>query len=257
MEFSPPLVAIVLTLQFQKVPHFECFLFLVKFFLPSGIQAVKIPSRDFQFSNLLQKSKVTVGVLAIQGSVAEHAMHLRKCGALVVPVRTASDLAQVGGLVLPGGESTAIGRIWQRSGLDRAIAQRVARGMPAWGTCAGAILLSRVGSEFSLKVLDVKIARNAFGSQAFSFEEKIPIPALQIENFPATFIRAPRILQVGPNVKVLARLGGAGCSKANGEPVFVREGNALATTFHPELVKSLAVHKFFVRMCADFSPAKQ
>lgn len=183
-----------------------------------------------------------IGVLAIQGSVAEHEEALKKAGFSVIPVKTPADLARVRGLIIPGGESTAIGKALLAQGLFAPLKKRIKEGMPVWGTCAGAILLAKHGSEYSLDVLDIVVERNAYGRQNDSFEIDLAVPIFGQSPLLAIFIRAPRITTVGKGVEVLAKL--------NGEPVLVRHKNILASTFHPELTPDLRVHRFFGALCA-------
>ncbi len=174
-----------------------------------------------------------VGVLALQGGFALHAPSLHALGHEVVEVREAAQLAEVDGLVLPGGESTAMLRLISRHRLGPALDAFAARGKPILATCAGLILAARTvtgPSQESLGLLDVTVARNAWGRQLDSFEGTDDSGQL-----PLVFIRAPRIEQVGPSVKVLATL--------DGEPVLVRQGNVTGATFHPELTASLQLHR--------------
>jgi len=182
-----------------------------------------------------------VGVLALQGDVAEHARMLERCGAQAVPVRRPAALDGLDALVLPGGESTTIGKLVTDYGLVEPLRAFVASGKPVWGTCAGLILLARDAGHPQPLVggLDVVVARNAFGRQVDSFEADIAIEALGDEPFRAVFIRAPAVTAVGPGVSVLARLDG-------GPIVAVRQGNLLGTAFHAELGDDLRWHRFFL-----------
>jgi len=190
---------------------------------------------------LLDK-KVTVGVLAFQGAVAEHFSAIERCGARAIFVRNCDDLKKCGALVFPGGESTAIGKqINLRKKFRADLISKIKNGAPVFATCAGAILLAKKGSDFALKILDVEIARNAFGSQISSFSAEIEIEKIA-PKFPAIFIRAPKFVEIGSGVKVLA--------KFKNEPVFVREKNIFAASFHPELSGDDRVHKFFIDFCA-------
>lgn len=189
-----------------------------------------------------------VGVLDIQGSVKEHLAALKKCGTNPIAVKTAKDLARVDGLIIPGGESTTIGKLLKKYGLDKEIRRRALTPHPSsltpftiWGTCAGAILLAKKitnNHSGSLALMNIEISRNAYGRQLDSFETFINIPKLKIKNFPAIFIRAPRIKKAFKKAKVLAEY--------NSEPVMVEEGNLLVTTFHPELTDNLRIHKYFL-----------
>lgn len=185
-----------------------------------------------------------VGVLALQGSFAEHIKMLEKLGVESLEVKTKKDLAQVGGLIIPGGESTTMDKLLKISKLDEEIKKRVAEGMPIYGTCAGAILLCKKienakGVE-GLKLMDATIARNAYGNQLESFKTEINFKDLENSKIEAVFIRAPKFLSCGEDVEIL--------SEYNGEPVFIRQKNIIASTFHPEMTKDERVHKYFVEM---------
>lgn len=184
-----------------------------------------------------------VGVLAVQGAFG---LHLEALDRLLVPakeVRKSSDLDDVESLVLPGGESTTISMLLERSGLYEAIDERIRSGMPAFGTCAGAILLSsRVGEgrpdQRSFGAIDTAIRRNAYGSQVQSFEADLEIQGLGGPPYHGIFIRAPVIDRVGPGVEVLASV--------RGDPVVCRSGPVLITTFHPELTGDDRLHQLFL-----------
>lgn len=184
-----------------------------------------------------------IGVLAIQGAVREHSAALQKCRVDVVWVKKAEQFAELDGLVIPGGESTTIGKLLVRFRLVEPILQLIARDKAVYGTCAGLILLAaRVeGSEqFLLGRMDISVARNAFGRQRESFEQKLSIPVLGKEPFPAVFIRAPLIKAYGSKVQVLAR--------CNDEVVAARQDNLLVSAFHPELTDDVRMHSYFVGM---------
>ncbi len=185
-----------------------------------------------------------VGVLAIQGDVSEHLAALERSGAAGRRVRRPADLEGLSGLILPGGESTAIGMLAGEVGLLSAIRAHIDAGLPAWGTCAGLILLARdVGHEQPLiGGLDVRVARNAFGRQVDSFEVDLRLSFLPGGPFRAVFIRAPLILEAGPAVEVLGRL-------ADGGIVAVRQGRLWGTSFHPELCMDDRLHRAFVGAC--------
>jgi pyridoxal 5'-phosphate synthase pdxT subunit len=178
---------------------------------------------------------VTVGVLAVQGNFREHAAVLRGLGADVVEVRKPDQLRNVDGLVIPGGESTAIMRLIRIYGLEDAIA-RFTR--PIFGTCAGMILLDRG----HLGLADFEVDRNAYGRQVASFEADLDLDG-EAETLRGVFIRAPRIARVGPEVEVLAEL--------DGTPVLVRDGRILAASFHPELTDDTRVHERFLDMVRE------
>ncbi len=185
-----------------------------------------------------------VGVLALQGSFAEHAEALRRAGASAVLVKLPEHLKGISGLIIPGGESTTIGKLLVLSGLLEPLRSAVSHGMPVYGTCAGMILLARdIGGldQPLLGVMDITVKRNAFGRQLDSFEESLSVPSLGSEPFPGVFIRAPLIEKAGPEVAVLASLG-------DGRVVAARQGNLLATAFHPELTRDGRVHRYFLDM---------
>jgi 5'-phosphate synthase pdxT subunit len=188
-----------------------------------------------------------IGVLALQGDVREHLGALTACGARAVAVRRRSELDAVDGIVLPGGESTTIEKLLRIFGLFEPLQERIRGGMPAYGSCAGMILLARrvldgAEGQQSLGVLDVTVRRNAFGRQVDSFEEAVDFPALGPVPFPAVFIRAPWVESVGPEVEVMAVVAGSDHDRI----VAVRAGNLLATSFHPELTGDHRVHGLFV-----------
>ncbi len=184
-----------------------------------------------------------IGVLALQGAFREHVEALRALGVGAVEVRLPEQLEGIDGLIIPGGESTAIGKLAAKYGLQEAIQRYARAGKPVYGTCAGMIFLSNdVGRDQPLLgVMDVKVERNAFGRQLDSFETGIDIPALGAEPFPGVFIRAPKIESVGEGVQVLAKL-------PDGSTVAARQDNMLVTAFHPELTDDLRFHRYFLAM---------
>ncbi|MDB5028577.1 MAG: glutamine amidotransferase [Candidatus Eremiobacteraeota bacterium] len=187
--------------------------------------------------------RFSVGVLALQGDVDEHAHALERTGAHVVQVRTPADLARVDALVVPGGESTTVIRLLDRFGLTQPVKDRVRGGMPFWGTCMGMIVAARDVADLeqpTLDLIDVTVRRNAFGRQIDSAEVPLAIPVLGEEPFPAVFIRAPWIERTGDAVETLAERDGHG--------VMVRQHNVLCTSFHPELTGDDRVHAYFLEM---------
>jgi 5'-phosphate synthase pdxT subunit len=183
-----------------------------------------------------------IGVLAIQGDVEPHLRALAAAGARGRRVRTVADLAAVDGLVIPGGESSTIGMLLERFGLLQPLRARVQGGMPAFGTCAGLILLGRDANRGRLPrlgLLDVEVRRNAYGRQVDSFETRVDAPSLG-PPLVGVFIRAPRIEAVGPGVEVLGTAGD--------DPVLVRQGILLGAAFHPELTDDPRVHRLFLEM---------
>ena len=176
-----------------------------------------------------------VGVLAVQGDFREHAAVLRRLGADVVEVRTPGQLDGLDGLVVPGGESTAIMRLTRLYGLDEALREF---DRPVFGTCAGMILVDRD----HLGLADILVDRNAYGRQVASFEAELDVEG-EDEPVRGVFIRAPRVREVGPDVEVLAEL--------DGEPVLLRDGNVLVAAFHPELTDDTRVHELFLDLVKE------
>jgi 5'-phosphate synthase pdxT subunit len=184
-----------------------------------------------------------VGVLALQGAVEPHAEALRDLGAAVAPVRTPDQLADVDALVVPGGESTTMSKLLDTSGLAGPLEERLRSGMPAFGTCAGMIVLAREvldgrPDQRSFGAIDIAVRRNAFGRQVDSFEADLPVDGLD-RPFHAVFIRAPFVEATGTDVEVLASVGG--------HPVLCRAGPVLVSAFHPELTADRRLHEIFLR----------
>jgi 5'-phosphate synthase pdxT subunit len=194
---------------------------------------------------------LVIGVLALQGDVREHLRALDGCGVRACAVRRASELAQVDGLVLPGGESTTISRLLEVFELLEPLRKRLAGGMPALGSCAGMILLATEvldgrPDQHQLDAVDMTVRRNAFGRQVDSFEADLRMAGVGEEPTHAVFIRAPWVERVGPGVQVLARVPDvAEAGAAAGRIVAVRQGPVLATAFHPELTGDGRVHRLF------------
>lgn len=186
----------------------------------------------------------TIGVLALQGDVREHVAALHALGADTLEVRTPYDLGRVDGLVLPGGESTAVSLLLASSGLRQPLEDRLEAGMPAFGTCAGMILLAREvvdgrGDQRSLGAIDLTVRRNAFGPQAASFEADLDVAGVGGGPVHAVFIRAPVVERAGPDVEILATV--------DGRAVLARQGKILVCAFHPELVGDLRLHELFLQ----------
>ncbi len=182
-------------------------------------------------------------MLAVQGDVAEHVRMLASIGVAASLVKTPADLANTDALIAPGGESTTAIRLLDRIGLSQPIRDRVAGGMPFWGTCMGMILAAHRVADLdqpTLGLLDIDVRRNAFGRQAASAEVELAIGVLGPEPFPAVFIRAPWIERAGPGVEVLASHAGHG--------VFVRAKHVLGSSFHPELTGDDRLHRYFVSL---------
>ena len=184
-----------------------------------------------------------MGVLDLQGGVHEHLEHLERLGLPGRRVKQAVDFENLAGLILPGGESTCLARLLSVFGLADVIRRHVGRGMKIWGTCAGAILLATEvsGEKPCLGLIEMKIVRNGFGSQLDSFHSEALIEAVSPEPVPLTFIRAPKILAVGKDVRVLLRMDDYIAAAEN--------DRVLVTVFHPELTPSLALHRYFALKC--------
>jgi 5'-phosphate synthase pdxT subunit len=185
-----------------------------------------------------------IGILALQGDVREHANALREVGADPVEVRLPRDLVGLGGLILPGGESTTMRKLIDLYGLREPIVALARGGAALYGTCAGMILLAdrlADGDEPVLRLLDITVERNAYGRQLDSFEADIDIPSLGDEPMHGVFIRAPVVSEVGPDVEVLAR-------DPDGRPIAVRQGRVMATAFHPELTGDRRLHRLLLEL---------
>ena len=212
---------------------------------------------------------LTVGVLALQGDVREHLRALTACEVLARPVRRPGELDDVDALVIPGGESTTISKLSLEFGLTDPIRKRIADGMPAYGSCAGMIMLAGEvldgrPDQQSFGAIDMTVRRNAFGRQVDSFEAAVELRGVTGGPFHAVFIRAPWVERVGPNVDVLGVVPvsmsdglaagsapAAGSGRPDGRIVAVRQGNLLATAFHPELAGDLRVHRLFVELVRE------
>lgn len=187
-----------------------------------------------------------IGVLALQGAVAEHIHSLGAVGVEGVPVKKVEQLSEIDGLIIPGGESTTIGKLMRTYGFIDAIREFSAERKPVFGTCAGLIVIAREISgqdEAHLQLMDIKVARNAFGRQRESFETDLDVEGLQ-DKVRAVFIRAPLIESVGPDVKVL--------SVYNGQIVAARQGHLLAASFHPELTDDNSFHAYFADIVREY-----
>jgi 5'-phosphate synthase pdxT subunit len=219
---------------------------------------------------------VILGILALQGDVREHEAAFADVGVATRPVRRSGDLANLDGIVLPGGESTTLSMLLESSGLFEPLAGALAEGLPAFGTCAGLVLLSRTvldgrADQRSFGVLDCTVRRNGYGRQRFSFESVLDAkvlaevlgeeltaccqqPGRTVSSWegplPAVFIRAPLVVDTGPGVEVLATLAPPACAGAGGrpDPVVCRQGPVLASAFHPELTADRRLHLLFAHM---------
>ena len=199
----------------------------------------------------MSTSKAIIGVLALQGDVVEHIAALKRADAEVIPVKACEQLEGIGGLVIPGGESTTVMKLLQRFEMDGVIVERVRNGMPLWGTCMGMIVAAHDVVDLdqpTLDLLDITVRRNAFGRQNESAEIDLNIPAIGLPRFPAIFIRSPWIERIGSGVEMLAERDGHG--------VMVRQGNVLGTAFHPELTGDPRIHRYFLSMVEEARQGK-
>lgn len=208
-----------------------------------------------------------IGVLALQGDFAEHHKALTNVGAQAVDVRYASQLAELDGLIIPGGESTTLAKLTQEAGSEKSkksagtpifktIQEKARQGMPIYGTCMGSIFLAKDiegTSQSRLGLMDIKVRRNAFGAQKKSFECDVDIPVLEGEPFPAVFIRAPIIVSCGSGVEALASIE---LDDGKEGIVMARQKNLLVTAFHPEMTGDLRIHKYFTTMVKDYLTAQ-
>lgn len=188
--------------------------------------------------------KMKIGILGFQGAVIEHQRHIEKIGHEAIIVRYPEQLAELDGMILPGGESTTIGKLLNRTGMMEPLRERIREGLPVWGTCAGMILLAKELENDSVRhlaVMDITVKRNAYGAQIDSFDVNVEIPEVSTGEIPLVFIRAPYITSVGEGVKVISRI--------DGHIVAARENNMLVTSFHPELTDCSAFHRYFAGMC--------
>ncbi len=201
-----------------------------------------------------------IAVLALQGDFERHIIRLNELGAAAFAARTPTEIDSADGIIVPGGESTTIGKLMARYGVDQAIQRASKAQKPLYGTCAGMILMAKTidqsteerGGQSVLSLMDITVARNAYGRQIDSFEASLPHSRLPgfaegEVNLQAVFIRAPSIIAHGENVDILAKL--------NGQPVLVRQGNLLASSFHPELTSDTRVHQYFLSMVAESQDA--
>lgn len=189
----------------------------------------------------------TIGVLAVQGDVEEHLHHVTACGAQAIAVRRESEITSVDGLIIPGGESTAMSRLLSVYDLVDPLTELASAGLPMFGSCAGMILLAShvVNTRedaVNIGAVDMTVRRNAFGRQVDSFEQDLQVTGLE-DPYRAVFIRAPWIEATGPSVDVLASVT---ASDGSTHPVAVRDGNSFATSFHPEVTSDYRIHQLFV-----------
>lgn len=198
---------------------------------------------------------IRIGVLALQGDFREHIQAMERLGAEARAVRLPRDLEGLDGLIIPGGESTVMGKLMVAYELDQPLREAIAGGLPTWGTCAGLILLARetdnaLAGQPLLAAMDIRVCRNAFGTQRESFEVNLAVPALGDQPVHAVFIRAPIVESVGAGVETLARVE-PGLFGAPGDIVAVRQGPLLGTAFHPEVTDDLRFHDYFLSMARE------
>ncbi len=187
-----------------------------------------------------------IGVLSLQGGVIEHINHIRALGTEAVEIKNPEDLEHINGLILPGGESTVIGKLLKGRELLIPLRNKILSGLPVWGTCAGMILLAKEienDDNIYLSVMDIKVKRNAYGRQIDSFKSECIIEEVSKEPIPVIFIRAPYIVSLNDTVKILHEI--------HGDIVAARQNNMLVTSFHPELTENLEFHKYFLSMCTN------
>ncbi len=187
-----------------------------------------------------------IGVLGFQGAFIEHERRISELGHTAIDVRYLEQLEGLNGIILPGGESTTIGKLLVRTGMKEPLIERIKNGMPVWGTCAGMILLAkRIENEPTphLDLMDITIRRNAYGTQIDSFSTTSLIPEVSDKPVPLVFIRAPFVTEAGKDVQILCRV--------DGKIVAVREKNMLGTAFHPELTDDLSFLRYFLKMCEE------
>ena len=196
-----------------------------------------------------------IGVLALQGDFREHIQAMEQLGAEAHAVRLPRDLEGLDGLIIPGGESTVMGKLMVAYALDQPLRKAIGAGLPTWGTCAGLILLARetdnaLAGQPLLAAMDIRVCRNAFGAQRESFEVDLDVPALGDAPLHTVFIRAPIVESVGERVEVLARVE-PGLFGAKGDIVAVRQGPLLGTAFHPEMTDDLRFHSYFLSIARE------
>ncbi|WP_242973017.1 pyridoxal 5'-phosphate synthase glutaminase subunit PdxT [Anaeromicrobium sediminis] len=197
---------------------------------------------------LIEDTKMkNIGVLALQGAFKEHIKIIKSLGHNGIEIRKVQQLDDLDGIILPGGESTVMGKLLDDYQIKEVLVDKIKKGLPVWGTCAGMILLANEldGHEDAhLKVMDIKVKRNAYGSQLESFVIKEVIKGVSEKEIPMVFIRAPYIVHIGENVELLHMV--------DGNMVAAREGNMLATSFHPELTDDTNFHKYFINMIDEY-----
>lgn len=200
----------------------------------------------------IQTGEIVIGVLALQGAVEKHVRMLERCGVRVIRARFEEEFDTAHGIIIPGGESTTIGKLMARYGLDEKIIERTRQGVPIFGTCTGMILLAKniVNSDQPrLGLMDSTVLRNAFGRQIDSFEADLDIEAIGLPAFRAVFIRAPYAVNANGNAEILARY--------DGKIVLLRQDNLLGCAFHPELTDDPRIHEYFIEMVRQSFPTQR
>ncbi|HEY8890827.1 MAG TPA: pyridoxal 5'-phosphate synthase glutaminase subunit PdxT [Clostridium sp.] len=185
-----------------------------------------------------------IGVLSLQGGVIEHINHINRLGHQGVEVKKLEDIKDIQGIILPGGESTTIGKLLREGKMLMPLREKIISGLPVWGTCAGMILLAKYiegEPDGHFKVMNIKVKRNAYGSQINSFKRNVVINEISSEPLPLVFIRGPLITEVMSGVQIICTV--------DDNVVAARQKNMFVTSFHPELTNSLEFHKYFVNMC--------
>jgi pyridoxal 5'-phosphate synthase pdxT subunit len=197
----------------------------------------------------MERNKMHIGVMALQGAFIEHSRIIHNLGSQVKEVRLPEDLKELEGLIIPGGESTTILKLMHEENIFQPLKTMIINGFPVWGTCAGMICLAQKVSNSQesmlqpLEVMDIEVKRNAFGRQIDSFEVDLSIPIIGEKPYPAVFIRAPLIEKVGRSVKILASL-------SDGTVVAAVQANILVSSFHPELTNDFRFHEYFLNLAA-------
>lgn len=194
-----------------------------------------------------------VGVLAVQGDFAEHISTLNRIGVVTHEVRLPSDLDNVDALIIPGGESTTLRKLFDNYALSAPIIERAHRGTPIWGTCAGMIMLARELTDDRpepLNLMNITVTRNAYGRQIDSFVAPVKCPVLGPDNFNGVFIRAPSVTNISESVEIIGKLD-------DGSPVALLENNIMATSFHPELTNDTRFHELFCKIVGSSKIASQ
>lgn len=194
-----------------------------------------------------EAGNMKIGILSLQGGVAEHIHHIKSLNQQPVEVKKEEDLEGLAGIILPGGESTTIGKLLRDTKLLEPLREKILKGLPVWGTCAGMILLAKSIENWKdtyLQVMNISVKRNAYGRQSDSFEAEELVEKVSTNKIPLVFIRAPFITKLGEGVESIYEL--------KGNIVAARENNMLVTSFHPELTDNLDFHRYFLSMCSEY-----